>query len=197
MTDHDQQHDHDDHDDQRRDAAADAQPLQPVGERIEQIGERHAGDERQQDVAAAARARATNTASAATQNVNCRSRAIMTRHAAGPGASPSTAGFRRIHVTHPFGEIEADRKQGQDRDQRHHQCQHRLGVESESQARPAPGRRTRSAPPVLSLRHRSGLISTGRSTTQDSMIAPTIMMSRDTTRMTSQRGSTPVMPSVT
>ena len=28
------------------------------------------------------------------------------------------------------------------------------------------------------------------------MIAPTIMMSRDTTRITSQRGITPVMPSV-
>ena len=29
------------------------------------------------------------------------------------------------------------------------------------------------------------------------MIAPTIMMSRDTTRMTIQSGITPVMPSVT
>ena len=51
---------------------------------------------------------------------------------AGPGLSPSMAGFRRVHVAHPFGEIEADRKQGQDRDQRHHQCQHRLGVEIEA-----------------------------------------------------------------
>ncbi len=42
-----------------------------------------------------------------------------------------------------------------------------------------------------------GLIWTGRSTTQDRMIAPTIMKSRDTTRMTIQSGITPVMPSVT
>ena len=42
-----------------------------------------------------------------------------------------------------------------------------------------------------------GRISTGRSTSHDSMIAPTIMMSRDTTRMTSQSGMTPAMPSVT
>ena len=38
-------------DDQRRNAAADAQPLGPPRDRIEQIGQRHAGHERQQHVA--------------------------------------------------------------------------------------------------------------------------------------------------
>src|SRR5215203_1213735 len=74
---------------------------------------------------------ATKTASAATQNVTCRSRAIKTHLAAGPSASTSMASFR-THVAHPFGEIEADRNQGQYRDQRHHQCQHRLGVKRKS-----------------------------------------------------------------
>src|SRR5665213_3497223 len=71
---------------------------------------------------------ATHTASATTQKVTCRSKAITTHHAARPDAS--TADFRRIHVAHPLGEIEADRKQGQYRDQGHHQCQQRFGVES-------------------------------------------------------------------
>ena len=35
----------------RGNGAADAEPLHPLRQRIEQIGERHAGDERQQHVA--------------------------------------------------------------------------------------------------------------------------------------------------
>src|SRR4051812_4871039 len=71
---------------------------------------------------------AINTASAATQKVTCRCRAINT-HLDDMAGATSTASFSRPHVTHPFGEIEADGKQGQYRDQHHHQCQHRLGVE--------------------------------------------------------------------
>ena len=48
------QHQHDeegDEDDHRRHQARQAEPLQPVGDRIEEIGQHHAGDEGQQDAA--------------------------------------------------------------------------------------------------------------------------------------------------
>ena len=48
------QHQHDDEgnqDDHRRHEAGQTEPLQPVGDRIEEIGQHHAGDEGQQDVA--------------------------------------------------------------------------------------------------------------------------------------------------
>ena len=58
----------------------------------------------------------------------------------------STSGFRRVHVAHPFGDIEGDREQGQDGDQRHHAASTPAGIEIEAERRPAPGRRARSAP---------------------------------------------------
>ena len=45
------QEDHHGNDRNRGDRAAEAEPLQPLDQRIEQIGEHHAGDERQQHVA--------------------------------------------------------------------------------------------------------------------------------------------------
>ena len=51
--DHRQRHEHDqkDEDGQRRAEAAEAPALEPVGHRVERIGEHHAGDERQEDLA--------------------------------------------------------------------------------------------------------------------------------------------------
>ena len=62
MTSAERQHDDEgDQDEQRRHDARQAQPLQPVGDRIEEIGEHHAGHERQQDVAEDDRGRAPRT----------------------------------------------------------------------------------------------------------------------------------------
>ena len=70
-------------------------------------------------------------------------------------------------------------------------------LDVESRASRARRRQRRICATVLSLDTSSGLILSGLPISQDKHDAPTIMMSRDTTRMTSQRGITSVMPSVT
>ena len=50
---------------------------------------------------------------------------------------------------------------------------------------------------VLSFDTSKGFTFSGLPISQDSMTAPTIMMSRDTTKMTSQRGIVPAIPKVT
>ena len=50
---------------------------------------------------------------------------------------------------------------------------------------------------VLIFETISGLAAIGFPSSHASITAPTIMMSRDTTRMTSGRGTAPLMPSVT
>ena len=116
-------------DDERRNRPADAQPLAAPRDRIEQIGERHPGHERQQDVAEQPQHRDEHRERRDPEDDLPLESHQQRTTPPDPGASASIAGFRRIHVAHPLGEIEADRKQGQYRDQRHHQCQHRLGVE--------------------------------------------------------------------
>src|ERR1700693_2820523 len=56
----------------------------------------------------------TRTASAATQNTTLRSKCM-----APSLRPPSMPGAKRVHMTNPLGEIEGDREQGQDGDDRH------------------------------------------------------------------------------
>src|ERR1700688_952404 len=44
----------------------------------------------------------------------------------------SVPGAERIHMAHPFGEIEGDREQGQDGDQRHHQLRRHVGIKTKT-----------------------------------------------------------------
>ena len=138
---------------------------------LQQIGERHAGDERQQDIAQQPQQeRRTRRKSPQPEQELLPKRHRFAPDRLGRRRSGSVSGFGRIHVAHPFAQIEDDRQQGQDRDQRHQDGEHRLARRNRSRATPARAVPTRSAPTVLSLETVSGLSVTGLSTSQDNMI---------------------------
>src|SRR5579863_4804591 len=72
----------------------------------------------------------TNTANAALQNTMLRSICIALPSSG--YSKQSVTGAERVHVADPLREIEAYRKQGQDRDQRHGEVRRDDGIERES-----------------------------------------------------------------
>ena len=119
------------HDD-RGEGAADAEPLQPVDQRIEQIGERHADDERQQHVAEQPEQRDENDQRAEPEDElplerQRRSRGLRGfRHL----AHSLTAASVRADMADPFGDIEGDRQQRQDGDHRSSAAAGKPAIES-------------------------------------------------------------------
>ena len=115
---------HDQGDDQqRRDQPIDAEALETVGQRREQIGDRQAGDEGQQYFAQQPQQPGRTRQARTNQNniwrwTRMRSSAAFRGVDAMARAAHGLAAVG-IHVAHPFGHIGGDRQQRQRRDQAH------------------------------------------------------------------------------
>jgi hypothetical protein len=120
MQDHEAEHERAD-DDQRGDQPADAEALQPVRDRIEQIGKRHAGDERQQNLVQDPQRGHADKKRQHPERHLARERHLVpvARQDVSPGA-PCITVSRGAHVAHPFAQIHRDRGSVSDGDRRHH-----------------------------------------------------------------------------